>query len=99
MDNIPSYTRHWRTLYQHKQQWYRHVLSLIMNYHFGILLPHFLLVWATTAIVLGPSPTRPLFLHLVAILLSLTARLSWTFLFREPTHFAGLRRPGLKYRW
>jgi hypothetical protein len=99
MDNIPSYTRYWRTLYQHKQQWYRHVLSLIMNYHFGILLSHFLMVWATTAIVLGPSPTRPLFLHLVAILLSLTARLSWTFLFREPAQFAGLRRPGLKYRW
>lgn len=97
--NIPSYTSHWRRLYQHKLQWYRHVLGMITTYHFGIVLPHFLFVWATTAIVLGPSPVRPLFLHVVAILLSLTARLSWTFLFRDPAQFAGLRRPGLNYRW
>lgn len=97
--NILSYTRHWRTLYQHKQQWYRHVLGLVMNYHSSILLAHFLLDWATTALVLGTSPTRPLFLHLLAILLSLAARLTWIFLFRDPAQFAGLRRPGLKYRW
>lgn len=93
------YTRYWRTLYQHKLQWYRHVLGLLMGYHFGILLPHFLMAWAMTALVLGPSPTRPLFLHLVALLLSLAARLSWTFLFRDPAQFAGLKRPGLTYRW
>lgn len=70
-----------------------------MGYHFIILLGHFLIVWATTALVLGPSPMRPLFLHLLAILLSLAARLTWIFLFRDPAQFAGLRRPGLKYRW
>ncbi|KAH8587178.1 hypothetical protein B0O99DRAFT_698883 [Bisporella sp. PMI_857] len=96
---IPSYTRHWRTLYQHRQQWYQSILGAIMNYHFGILLPHFLFAWFVTALVLGPSPMRPLFLHLLAILLSLAARLIWIFLFRHPGQFAGLKRPGLAYRW
>lgn len=97
--NLLSYTLYWRQLYQHKQQWYRHVLSLIMNYHSCILIPHFLMDWAVTALIFGPSPSRPLFLHLLAILLSLVARVTWIFLFRDPSQFVGLKRPGVKYRW
>jgi hypothetical protein len=82
----------YRSIYTHRLQWYRWILFLAMAVH---LTPNFgKLYWHYTV---GHTPS--VLPDFFACSLSVAARVTWAFLFRDPSRFLGFRRPARAYRW
>ena len=86
-------TRRWRQIYTHRLQWFRWVLSLAATFHFS---PNFgKLYWHYYSTHHTPSVLS----DFLAFSLSVAARFTWLFLFRDPAAFLQFKRPGRAYRW
>lgn len=84
--------RHWRQIYTHRLQWFRWMLSLAAVFHLspniGKLYWHY-----------STHHTPSVLPDFLAFSLSVAARFSWIFLFRDPAAFLRFKRPGRAYRW
>jgi hypothetical protein len=92
-----QYTHDVRQLfYSHKLQGYRAILGLTAAFHqipsFGRVFTHYHM-WKRA------QPTTNALPDILTFGLSLSARITWLFLFRDPAEFIDFKRPGRVYRW
>lgn len=79
-------------LYTYKQQWYRHQLAFLAACNMTALLGKLYWHYATGRYECTPP-------DFWSFVLSIGARFTWVFLFREPDQFAGFKRPRKGYRY
>jgi hypothetical protein len=84
-------TSKWRQFYAHRLQWFRSVLGFAAGFH---LIPNF-------GKLFGHYSTHPpsVLPDSLAFSLSIAARFTWLFLFRDPASFLQFKRSGRAYRW
>jgi hypothetical protein len=88
------YNDHARRLYNHKLPWWRHFLGPFCGLHFIFVAGHLYFDWN----VLGPKYGFLRFLEILVVLLSVSSRVIWQYLFRDPYQFLHFRRPSRAYR-
>jgi hypothetical protein len=85
-------THNWRQIYTHRLQWFRWVLGLAAAFHLtpnvGKLYWHY-----------STHHTPSVLPDFLSFSLSVAARFTWVFLFRDPAAFLQFKRPGRAYRW
>ncbi|KAH7309345.1 hypothetical protein BKA65DRAFT_519646 [Rhexocercosporidium sp. MPI-PUGE-AT-0058] len=79
-------------IYAHKLQWFRFILRLVASFH---LTPNFSkLYWHYFT-----HHTPSILPDFLSFFLSVAARITWLFLFRDPAAFLHFKRPSRAYRW
>lgn len=84
-------TQNFRLIYAHKLQGYRWLLGLAASFHLTPVLGKLYWHYAT-------HHTPSIFPDFLALCLSVGARVTWLFLFRDPAEFLHFKRPGRGYR-
>ena len=84
-------TKNFRLIYAHKLQRYRWLLGLAASFHLTPVVGKLYWHYAT-------HHTPSIFPDFWAFCLSVVARVTWLFLFRDPAEFFRLQRPGRAYR-
>ena len=85
-------TRGWHDIFNNRLQWFRWTLGLAAGFHLAPNLGK--LYWHYNT-----HHTASVFPDFLALSLSVAARFSWIFLFRDPSTFLQFKRPGRAYRW
>ena len=83
-----------RLFFLHKLQFRRSLLGLCASFHLIIVTGRLILDWWS----LGQDFTRLKFLDALVFILSLSSRITWSFLFRDAHRFLYFRRPSNGYR-
>lgn len=88
------YSDHARRLHNRKLPLWRHFLGPFCGLHFIFVAGHLYFDWN----ILGPKYGFLRFLEILVVLLSVSSRVIWQYLFRDPYQFLHFRRPSRAYR-